>query len=138
MQSAPVDLDRRGCAIDLPQILLDGRERDRCPYAGDLAVTGMTLLVSQDDQSVLREMIRWFGTHQNLDGSIPASPFRDGTTVLVDYNAYWLETLYDYVLYTGDLALLRDLWPRVVRLVDQLYPMHVANGLLVSWLAPAD
>ena len=102
MVSAPVDLDRRGCAIDLTTILLDGAVRDRCPYIGDQAVTGMTLLVSQDDVRVLRDMLVWFAANQNEDGSIPASPFRDDSLVLVDYNAYWIESLYDYVLYTGD------------------------------------
>ena len=75
---------------------------------------------------------------QNGDGSIPASPFRGRSVVLVDYNAYWIETLYDYVLYTGDLALLRQVWPALVKLVDDFYPGHVAGGLLVNWLGPAD
>ena len=43
---------------------------------------------------------------QNADGSIPASPLQDHSLQLVDYNAYWIECLYDYVLYTGDLGLL--------------------------------
>ena len=65
---------------------------------------------------------------QNADGSIPASPFRNHSLVLVDYNAYWIESLYDYVLYTGDLALLRQVWPNLVKLVDDLYPAHVGSG----------
>ena len=138
MVSPPVNLDRRGCDIDIPTVLLDGAQRDRCPYIGDQAVTGMTLLVSQDDVRVLRDMLAWFASDQNADGSIPASPFRDHSLVLVDYNAYWIESLYDYVLYTGDLALLRQVWPNLVKLVDELYPAHVGNGLLVNWLGAAD
>ena len=40
----------------------------------------------------------WFASVQNLDGSIPASPIFNHTTVLIDYNAYWIEALYDYTL----------------------------------------
>jgi hypothetical protein len=138
MVSAPVNLDRRGCDIDLSAILLDGVVRDRCPYIGDQAVTGMTLLVSQDDTRVLRDMLAWFAANQHEDGSIPASPFRNGSLVLIDYNAYWIESLYDYVLYTGDLALLRQVWPSLVRLVDELYPAHLEDGLLVNWLGNSD
>jgi Bacterial alpha-L-rhamnosidase C-terminal domain/Bacterial alpha-L-rhamnosidase 6 hairpin glycosidase domain len=94
--------------------------------------------VAQDDVGVLREMIVWFASVQNGDGSIPASPFHDRALVLIDYNAYWIETLYDYVLYTGDLALLRQVWPALVKVVDDFYPGHVAGGLLVNWLGPAD
>jgi hypothetical protein len=138
MVSAPVDLDPRGCQIALPTVLLDGAVRDRCPYIGDQAVTGMTLLVSTDDVHVLHDMIVWFAQHQNSDGSIPASPYRNASLDLVDYNAYWIECLYDYVLYTGDLALLRQVWPNLQVLVDGLYPAHVSGGLLVNWLGNAD
>ena len=40
------DAQGRPCAIALTMVLLDGAVRDRCPYVGDQAVTGMTLLVS--------------------------------------------------------------------------------------------
>ena len=42
----PLTLDSFGrpCAIDVPVAVLDGTDRDRCPYIGDEAVTGMTLL----------------------------------------------------------------------------------------------
>jgi hypothetical protein len=138
MVSAPTNLDRRGCEIHIPSILLDGVARDRCPYIGDQAVTGKTLLVSQDDVRVLREMLLWFASVQNADGSIPASPFRNHSLVLIDYNGYWIESLYDYVLWTGDLDLLRRVWPNLVRLVDGLYPAHVSSGLLANWLGAAD
>lgn len=44
----PLTKDAEGLpyAIDLPVVLLDGIARDRCPYVGDQAVSGMTLLVS--------------------------------------------------------------------------------------------
>jgi hypothetical protein len=138
MVSPPVNLDRRGCDIDIPTVLLDGVQRDRCPYIGDQAVTGMTLLVANDDVSVLRGMLAWFASVQADDGSIPASPFDEHSLQLIDYNAYWIESLYDYVLYTGDTALLRQVWPNLVELVDGFYPAHVAQGLLVNWLGAAD
>ena len=50
-------------------------------------------------------MILWYAQNQHADGAIPASPYDGGSVVLFDYNAYWVEDLYDYVLYTGDLAL---------------------------------
>ncbi len=99
----------------------------------------MTLLVSGDRLLTLRTMIWWFATVQNADGSIPASPLLNHSRVLVDYNAYWIEALYDYTLYTGDMTLVRKVFPNLVRLVDGLYPAHTsANGMLQNWLPGED
>ena len=95
----------RPCAIELPQVLLDGALRDRCPYVGDQAVTGRTLLVSTPSaDGVLRDMLLWYASQQHADGAIPASPYAGGDQVFFDYDAYWVQDLYDYVLYTGDLG----------------------------------
>ncbi len=44
--AGPLETDAKGrpCAIELPMVLLDGTTRDRCPYVGDQAVSGLTLL----------------------------------------------------------------------------------------------
>ncbi len=120
--SKPVNLDSRDCDIDLPLVVLDSPVRDRCPYVGDLAVTGLTLELSGGDTSAVRAMIAWYASQQDGDGEIPASPIFDGSLVLVDYEAYWIEDLYDYTLYTGDLTLLKSVYPNLIRLVDGLYP----------------
>jgi hypothetical protein len=136
--SKPVNLDPRDCDIDLPLVILDSPQRDRCPYVGDLAVTGLTLEASGGDTATLRAMIAWYASQQDAEGEIPASPIFDGTWVLVDYEAYWIEDLYDYTLWTGDLSLLKSVYPNLVRLVDVLYPAHVKNGLLVNWVGHYD
>ena len=43
--SKPVGLDPRNCKITLPLVILDAPDRDRCPYIGDEAVSGLTLFV---------------------------------------------------------------------------------------------
>src|SRR5207302_6112167 len=117
----------------------DGAARDRCPAVGDLAVTGMTLLVSGwANVGTLGRMVRFFASLQHDDGSIPASPEADGK-VLFDYNAYWIEDLYDYVLYSGDVGLASAVWGNLTRLLDGWYPAQTrADGLLVSKLGGAD
>jgi hypothetical protein len=134
------DAEGRPCAIALPTVLLDGVARDRCPYAGDQAVTGMTLLVSTPAAaSVLRAMILWYADAQHENGAIPSSPDRGATVVRIDYNAYWVEDLYDYVLYTGDRELARQVWPHLVKLMDAWYPAQVGElGLLVNDIGSVD
>ena len=106
--SAPVNLDARDFIIDLPLVLLDSPQRDRCPYVGDQAVDGLHAARDRPgrggrpgDAAVVRV------DPGDPDGSIPSSPIFDAGENLVDYNAYWIEALYDYVLYTGDVAFLK-------------------------------
>ena len=107
-----VDAEGRPCAITLKTVIIDGVLRDRCPYVGDQVVVGRTLLVSTfSDVPVLRSMLLWYAQHQHPDGSIPQSPIFHAKVVGFDYNAYWVQGLYDYVLYTGDVAFARRLWP---------------------------
>ena len=129
----------RPCAIDARVVILDGAVRDRCPYVGDEAVIDRTFDVSTPHWEIQRSMLAWFGGAQHTDGAIPASPIFGATTVLFDYNAYWLLALHDYVLYSGDVSLARELWPHVVRLIDVFYAAHtLPSGLLVNDLGPFD
>ena len=129
----------RDCTIGVPVVLLDGVVRDRCPYVGDEAVIDRTLDVSTPYWDVQRSMLAWFAEHQHPDGAIPASPLAHGSLVLFDYNAYWLQALHDYVLYSGDVAFAREVWPNVTRLLDDFYVTHQSSrGLLVNDLGPRD
>jgi hypothetical protein len=118
----PIVVDRLGrpCPIELETVIVDAPVRDRCPYIGDLAVVGKTLLLDDlSHRSVLREMIRWFASNQHADGAIPATALWRGDRILFDYNGYWVETLYDYVLATGDRALASETWPSLVGVLDE-------------------
>ena len=71
-------------------------------------------------------MILWYAgapARRRLDSGEPVRGRRRST--LFDYNAYWVEDVYDYVLYTGDLALARQVWPNLVRLMDSWYPAQI-------------
>jgi Bacterial alpha-L-rhamnosidase 6 hairpin glycosidase domain/Bacterial alpha-L-rhamnosidase C-terminal domain len=129
----------RDCTMDVPVAILDGTVRDRCPYIGDESVINRTLDASTPHWDVQRSMLSWFAAHQQESGAIPASPLYGASTVLFDYNAYWLQALYDYVLYSGDIGLARQVWPNVTRLIDKFYVEHTrADGLLVDDLGPWD
>jgi hypothetical protein len=133
--ASPVNLDARDCTIDLPRVILDGPVRDRCPYIGDIAVSGLTLLTAGEEAPTVRAMLAWFASVQNPDGSIPDSPIHGHGDVLMDYNGYWIEALYDYTLWTGDVTLLRSVYPNLERLVDGFYLRHLdGNGLLANYL----
>jgi len=127
-----VDAEGRPCAIALPKVIIDGVVRDRCPYVGDESVIDRTLDASQPNWPTQRAMLVWFADAQHMDGAIPASPLNGGTLVLFDYNAYWIQALETYVLYSGDVGLARQLWPNLRRLIDGYYVAHTRDGLVVN------
>jgi len=134
-----VDASGRPCAIAVQTAIIDGVVRDRCPYVGDEAVIDRTLDASTPDWDTQRSMLLWFAHAQHGDGAIPASPIYGGSLVLFDYNAYWVQALETYVLYSGDATLAREVWPNLVRLIDVFYPARARpDGLLVDDLGPSD
>ena len=130
----PISRDAIGrpCHIATQIVIVDGWIRDRCPYIGDLYVTGSTLDVTTPHFATQQSMLAWFAENQHRDGAIPASPIFNGSLVLFDYNAYWIQTLYEYTLHSGNTAFARSVWPQVGRLMHW-YEVHThANGLLAD------
>ncbi len=127
------DATGRACVVRLPLVIIDGLPRDRCPYDGDLAVTGLTLELSTPaDVPIVRSMLKFFAQAQEPSGAIPGTPDMGGQ-VLFDYNAYWVMDLYDYVLYSGDTRFAAQVWPNLLRLMNRWYvSQEQAGGLLVN------
>ncbi|MBV8080720.1 MAG: hypothetical protein JO186_10155 [Actinobacteria bacterium] len=136
MISPPVRL-LPGCGVPPHEtVILDGVVRDRCEYTGDIAVTGMTLYAADGaSRSPVRDVLLLFARKQHRDGLVPEFPGAR-TYGLVDYTGYWVEDVYDYVLYSGDLRTARTLWPHVVRALDVWYPAQMRNGLMADLLPP--
>jgi hypothetical protein len=124
---------RPGCGVpkSVRRVILDGVVRDRCMYVGDLAVTGMTLYVADGAASTpMRSALFLFAERQRPDGAIPATT--SGGLELVDYTGYWVEDVYDYVLYSGDVAAGRTLLPALRRALDVWYPAQMDHGLMAN------
>jgi hypothetical protein len=124
-----------GCGVPPSDtVILDGVVRDRCEFTGDLAVTGMTLYAAEGAAgSPLRGALYLFARRQRPNGLVPPTPGDTGPG-LVDYTGYWIEDVYDYVLYSGDLQAAHDLLPHVESALDTWYPAQIENGLFASQL----
>ncbi len=135
MVSKPVAMPD-ACAVPKgTEVILDGVERDRCVWIGDLAVTAKTLYVADGAAgSPVEHLLELFARNQDPSGAIPPTTGRLGKRLLVDYTAYWIEDVHDYVLYSGDLAAGRALLPNVVRALDGWYPAQMLEGLFANRL----
>jgi hypothetical protein len=128
-----------GCAVPSgPALVVDGAKRDRCPWAGDLAVTGLSLLLADGAAGAapVENTLSLFAATQRPDGSISASPMT--TNVLFDYAAYWVLAVDDLMLYRGSLPV-AGYWPAVSGVLDRWYPGFAGeDGLLDDTNPPGD
>ena len=109
----------------------DGAKRDRAPWIGDLAVQGPVEMVSHADPVPIANVLADLASHQGGNGFIPPSPFQAYNVQIFEYPAWWVVTLHEYALYSGDLALAERLWPNVMKLLDGWYPSQTnERGLL--------
>jgi len=86
------------------EFFLDGIKRDRWLWSGDAYQSFlMNYYLFNDDASVKR-------TITALRGGDPV--VRHVNTIL-DYTHYWFNAIWDYYLYSGDGAYLKEIWPKV-------------------------
>lgn len=133
-------VDPRGSWDSAPDLhdkpaLLDGPKRDRSPGNADMAVAGLTDMVSHAWDDPIRNVQADLAIHQRADGYVPYGPILNFSVDLFDYSAWWVVASQMYTLYSGDLDYARTYWPTLERLMDQWFPAVTdADGLLSKGL----
>ena len=116
-------------SLDGKLVILDGANRDRLPYVGDIAVSGRTDYLTHDMGAAVRNVLADLADHQRADGWIPGDP--PYTLPLFDYELWWVIASWDYVLYTGDTDYAAFYYPNLVKLLDGWCPSVTdSRGLL--------
>ena len=108
-------------------VLFDGAKRDRDPYVGDIAVSGLTAYLTHNASAAAMNILSDLANHQRSDGWIPPASIDDYTLPLFDYPLWWVVTGWQYVLYTGDLDFARTFYPNLVAVLDKWY-VSVTDG----------
>ncbi|WP_410623064.1 alpha-L-rhamnosidase C-terminal domain-containing protein [Amycolatopsis sp. cmx-8-4] len=132
------DVDPRGAfspSLDGKVVLHDGAKRDRDPYVGDVAISGLTEYLTHQDGTAARNVLADLADHQRADGWIPPASINGYTLPLFDYPLWWVTASWDYVLYTGDTAYASSYYAKLVKTLDAWYPSVTdAHGLLSKGL----
>jgi Bacterial alpha-L-rhamnosidase 6 hairpin glycosidase domain/Bacterial alpha-L-rhamnosidase C-terminal domain len=123
--------DANSPSLDGKLVLLDGAKRDRDPYDGDIAVSGLTDYLTNDASIAARNVLADLANHQSADGWIPPASIDDYTLPLFDYPMWWVVDSWDYLLYTGDMGYATTYYPNLVKLLNSWYPSVTdSRGLL--------
>ncbi|MGH3166245.1 MAG: MGH1-like glycoside hydrolase domain-containing protein, partial [Trebonia sp.] len=123
--------DANSSTLDGKLVLFDGAKRDRDPYDGDIAVSGLTDYLTNDTGAAARNVLADLAGHQSADGWIPPASINNYTLPLFDYPMWWVVDSWDYVLYSGDMNYASTYYPNLVKVLNTWYPSVTdANGLL--------
>lgn len=133
------EISRHTTRLCMQQFYEDGVKRDGLLWTGDYRIAYLCNSMLFGDRDLAAHSLRLIAASQMDNGRIPACAARAGAHqhpwnipympcvphvlaegVLVNYETDFIGSLREYEAYTGDLDLVRELWPVTVRLLKQL------------------
>ncbi|EPE33595.1 Six-hairpin glycosidase [Glarea lozoyensis ATCC 20868] len=124
-------------------VTTDGAKRDRMVWPGDMTIAVPGIAVTTYDMLAIRNALNTIYDHQYSDGGMPyAGPPMGALHEFSDtYHLHTLIGTYEYVLYSGDLAWLKERWSWYklaldisIAKVDNLNLLHVTS--IFDWIRP--
>ena len=102
------------------EFFMDGIKRDRWTWSGDAIQSYLMNYYLRFDSECVKRTIR------QLRGKDPVTAH---VNTIMDYTFYWFKSIHDYYEYTGDVAFVREMWPRMVTLMDYVLSRTNADGM---------
>ena len=114
---------------DVAAYTMDGIKRDRWTWSGDAIQSYLMNYYLRFDAECVKRTIR------QLRGKDPVTAH---VNTIMDYTFYWFKSIHDYYEYTGDVDFVREMWPRMVTLMDyvegRLNSEGMAEGQPDDWI----
>lgn len=111
------------------EFFMDGIKRDRWTWSGDAIQSYLMNYYLRFDTECVKRTIR------QLRGKDPVTAH---VNTIMDYTFYWFKSIHDYYEYTGDVAFVREMWPRMVTLMgyveSRLNGQGMAEGQPDDWI----
>ena len=102
------------------EFFMDGIKRDRWTWSGDAIQSYLMNYYLRFDTECVKRTIR------QLRGKDPVTAH---VNTIMDYTFYWFKSILDYYEYTGDVDFVREMWPRMVTLMDYVEGRLNADGM---------
>jgi hypothetical protein len=102
------------------EFFMDGIKRDRWTWSGDAIQSYLMNYYLRFDTECVKRTIR------QLRGKDPVTAH---VNTIMDYTFYWFKSILDYYEYTGDVAFVREMWPRMVTLMDYVQERTNDQGM---------
>ena len=102
------------------EFFCDGIKRDRWTWSGDAIQSYLMNYYLRFDTECVKRTIR------QLRGKDPVTAH---VNTIMDYTFYWFKSIADYYAYTGDRDFIREMWPKMVTLMDYVLSRTNADGM---------
>lgn len=119
--------------------LSDGAKRDRLPWIGDLDWAGRNIYYAFSELKYMWGSLLMFARHQTPEGYIWGTCYPEDTAPLLAgeygyyesdiFSAWFVPTLWDYLLFTGKTEQVRTLYQTALRDLEYLWTWVDGNGL---------
>ncbi|MBQ2209400.1 MAG: alpha-rhamnosidase [Prevotella sp.] len=102
------------------EFFMDGIKRDRWTWSGDAIQSYLMNYYLRFDTECVKRTIR------QLRGKDPVTAH---VNTIMDYTFYWFKSILDYYHYTADIDFVREMWPRMVTLMDYVLSRTNQEGM---------
>ncbi len=102
------------------EFFLDGIKRDRWTWSGDAIQSYLMNYYLRFDTECVKRTIR------QLRGKDPVTAH---VNTIMDYTFFWFKSILDYYDYTADVTFIREMWPRMVTLMDYVLSRTDGDGM---------
>jgi alpha-L-rhamnosidase len=107
--------------LNTREFFVDGIKRDRWIWSGDAYQSYlMNYYLYFDSPTVKRTIYALRGK----------DPVTSHINTIMDYTFYWFISIYDYYLYTGDIAFVKQLYPRMQSIMDYCLSRRDKDGMM--------
>ncbi|KAH8596190.1 alpha-L-rhamnosidase [Bisporella sp. PMI_857] len=115
----------------------DGPRRDRRLWLGDLRLQALTNYCTFKHYDLVKRCLYMFAALPREDGTLPACVFErpnlaPASDYIVDYDALFGPTVYDYVVASGDIDTGVELWPTLLNSMEKALSHVKSDGQFVS------
>lgn len=114
----------------MEDVYVDCPWRERGLYIADAWADARLQRLISSDHSITRHCLRLIAQGQLPDGQLNAVVPSWYQTALEDFSLTWILFLRDHWAWTGDIALVDELWPTLVRVLDSESWRFDEHGLL--------
>ena len=114
------EVSARTLDLTTREFFCDGIKRDRWTWSGDAIQSYLMNYYLRFDTECVKRTIR------QLRGKDPVTTH---VNTIMDYTFYWFKSIADYYAYTGDRDFIREMWPKMVTLMDYVLSRTNADGM---------
>ncbi len=102
------------------EFFMDGIKRDRWTWSGDAIQSYLMNYYLRFDTECVKRTIRQLREKDPVTAHV---------NTIMDYTFYWFKSVLDYYQYTGDADFVREMWPRMVTLMDYVLSRTNSEGM---------